>query len=117
VRRVDHPNVGLILDSFHSLSRKIECNSIRSIPADRIFIVQLSDAPLMDMELLQWSRHYRNMPGEGELPVIDFMRAVAATGYDGTISLEIFNDQFRPEVRTGSGCWNDHSTEAIAVKV
>jgi 4-hydroxyphenylpyruvate dioxygenase len=117
VRRADNPNVGLILDSFHSLSRKIECNSIRSIPADRIFIVQLFDAPLMDMELLQWSRHYRNMPGEGELPVIDFMRAVAATGYDGTISLEIFNDQFRPEVRTGSGRWNDHSTEAIAVKV
>jgi 4-hydroxyphenylpyruvate dioxygenase len=79
--------------------------------------VQLFDAPLMDMELLQWSRHYRNMPGEGELPVIDFMHAVAATGYDGTISLEIFNDQFRPEVRTGSGRWNDHSTEAIAVKV
>jgi 4-hydroxyphenylpyruvate dioxygenase len=95
VRRADHPNVGLILDSFHSLSRKIDSNSIRSIPADRIFIVQLADAPLMDMELLQWSRHYRNMPGEGELPVIDFMRAIAATGYDGTISLEIFNDQFR----------------------
>jgi 4-hydroxyphenylpyruvate dioxygenase len=35
------------------------------------------------------------MPGEGDLPVVDFMRAVAATGYDGPLSLEIFNDQFR----------------------
>ena len=35
------------------------------------------------------------MPGEGDLPVIEFMRAVAATGYDGVVSLEIFNDQFR----------------------
>jgi 4-hydroxyphenylpyruvate dioxygenase len=35
------------------------------------------------------------MPGEGDLPVTDFMRAVAATGYAGTLSLEIFNDQFR----------------------
>ncbi|MCP6330413.1 hypothetical protein NL460_30185, partial [Klebsiella pneumoniae] len=25
----------------------------------------------------------------------DFMRAVAATGYSGPLSLEIFNDQFR----------------------
>src|SRR3546814_9102149 len=35
------------------------------------------------------------MPGEGDLPVTDCMRAVAATGYNGPLSLEIFNDQFR----------------------
>ncbi len=95
VRRADHPNVGLILDSFHTLSRKIDINSIRSIPKDKIFIVQLADAPLIDMDLLYWSRHFRNMPGEGDLPVTAFTAAVAATGYDGYFSLEIFNDQFR----------------------
>jgi 4-hydroxyphenylpyruvate dioxygenase len=95
VRRADHANVGLILDSFHTLSRKLDPNSIRAIPGDKIFIVQLADAPLIDMDLLYWSRHFRNMPGEGDLPVTDFMRAVAATGYNGPISLEIFNDQFR----------------------
>lgn len=95
VRRADHPNVGLILDSFHTLARKIDVASIRAIPKDKIFIVQLADAPLIEMELLHWSRHYRNMPGQGDLPVVDFMRAVAATGYDDVLSLEIFNDQFR----------------------
>lgn len=95
VRRANHPNIGLILDSFHTLSRKIEVDSIRAIPGDRIFIVQLADAPMIDMDLLYWSRHFRNMPGEGDLPVLDFTRAVAATGYDGPLSLEIFNDQFR----------------------
>ncbi len=95
VRRADHASIGLILDSFHTLARKIDVNSIRSIPGDRIFIVQLADAPLIDMDLLYWSRHFRNMPGEGDLPVAGFMCAVAATGYDGPLSLEIFNDQFR----------------------
>ncbi|WP_413207086.1 bifunctional sugar phosphate isomerase/epimerase/4-hydroxyphenylpyruvate dioxygenase family protein [Rhodospirillum sp. A1_3_36] len=95
VRRADHPNVGLILDSFHSLSRKIESDTIRAIPGDKIFFLQLADAPLIDMDLLYWSRHFRTMPGEGDLPVVDFMRAVAATGYSGPLSLEIFNDQFR----------------------
>lgn len=95
VRRADHPNVGLILDSFHTLARKIDVETIRAIPGDRIFIVQLADAPLIDMDLLYWSRHFRNMPGEGDLDVVGFMRAVAATGYDGPLSLEIFNDQFR----------------------
>lgn len=95
VRRANHPNIGLILDSFHTLARRIDVNSIRAIPKDKIFIVQLADAPLINMDLLHWSRHYRNMPGQGDLPVQDFMRAVAATGYDGVLSLEIFNDQFR----------------------
>jgi len=95
VRRADHANVGIILDSFHTLARKIDPETIRSIPGDKIFFVQLADAPKIDMDLLYWSRHFRNMPGEGDLDVYGFMRAVAATGYDGTLSLEIFNDQFR----------------------
>lgn len=95
VRRADHPNVGLILDSFHTLARGIDPASIRSIPGDRIFFVQLADAPRIDMDLLFWSRHFRNMPGQGDLDVPGFMEAVSATGYQGVISLEIFNDQFR----------------------
>ncbi|MAQ83004.1 MAG: 3-keto-5-aminohexanoate cleavage protein [Maritimibacter sp.] len=95
VRRADHPNIGLIVDSFHTLGRKLDPESIRRIPGDKIFFVQLADAPLIEMDLLYWSRHFRNMPGEGDLDVTGFMRAVAATGYDGPISLEVFNDQFR----------------------
>ena len=95
VRRADHPNIGLVLDSFHTLARQIDPASIRSIPRDKIFFVQLADAPLISMDLFYWSRHFRNMPGEGDLKVREFMQAVAATGYDGTVSLEIFNDQFR----------------------
>lgn len=95
VRRADHPSVGLILDSFHTLARGIDPDTIRRVPGDRIFFVQLADAPLIEMDLLYWSRHFRNMPGEGDLDVTGFMRAVAATGYDGPVSLEIFNDQFR----------------------
>ncbi len=95
VRRADHPNIGLIVDSFHTLARKIDPDTIRRIPSDKIFFVQLADAPAIEMDLLYWSRHFRNMPGEGDLAVVDFMRAVAATGYDGPLSLEVFNDQFR----------------------
>ncbi|WP_347312800.1 bifunctional sugar phosphate isomerase/epimerase/4-hydroxyphenylpyruvate dioxygenase family protein [Defluviimonas sp. SAOS-178_SWC] len=95
VRRAEHPNVGLILDSFHTLARRIDPATIRSIPGDRIFFVQLADAPAIDMDLLYWSRHFRNLPGEGDLDVTGFMRAVTATGYAGPLSLEIFNDQFR----------------------
>lgn len=95
VRRADHPAVGLILDSFHTLAREVPVDSIRAIPGDRIFFVQLADAPAIPMDLLYWSRHFRCMPGEGDLDVPAFAAAVLATGYAGPLSLEIFNDQFR----------------------
>ncbi len=95
VRRADHPSIGVVLDSFHTLARRTDLRAMRSIPRDRIFLVQIADAPVLDMDLLSWSRHFRNFPGQGGLPVLDFMEALQATGFDGLLSLEIFNDQFR----------------------
>ena len=51
------------------------------------------------MDLLFWSRHFRNMPGQGDLKVSEFMKKLNNTGYDSWISLEIFNDQFRKDNR------------------
>jgi 4-hydroxyphenylpyruvate dioxygenase len=95
VRRADHPAVGLVLDTFHILARGTDLRAVGAIPRDRIFLVQVADAPQVDMDYLSWSRHYRNFPGQGDLPVLDFMAALQETGYDGWLSLEIFNDQFR----------------------
>jgi 4-hydroxyphenylpyruvate dioxygenase len=101
VRDVDHPNIGLILDSFHSLSRKIPSASIGDIRADKLFIVQVADAPLLDMDYLYWSRHFRNMPGQGDFALAEFAEAILNTGYDGYWSLEIFNDRFRAGSASG----------------
>lgn len=95
VRRADHPAVGVVFDSYHTLARKLPVDSIRAVPGDRIALVQIADAPSAEMDLLSLSRHFRCMPGQGALPVADFVAAVQATGYDGAYSLEIFNDQFR----------------------
>ena len=95
VRRADHPNVGVILDSFHILAPGLPLSTIRSIPGDRIFLVQLADAPRLELDVLSWSRHHRSFPGQGDLPISEFMEALAATGYAGPLSLEIFNDEFR----------------------
>lgn len=95
VRRTNHPAVGLVLDSFHILARKTDLTAIRSIPRDRISLVQMADAPLLDMDYLSWSRHYRCFPGQGDLSIDAFVDALQATGFDGLLSLEIFNDRFR----------------------
>jgi 4-hydroxyphenylpyruvate dioxygenase len=95
VRRADHKSIGIILDSFHALAPSFPIMAIQSIPADKIFLVQLADAPKLGLDVLSWSRHFRCFPGQGDLPVTGFMEAVLATGYSGPLSLEIFNDQFR----------------------
>lgn len=95
VRRANHEQVGLCLDTFHIFSRGVEIQTILNIPGDKIFLVQVADAPRLSMDHLSWSRHYRCFPGQGELPLDQFVNNLHATGYNGAFSLEIFNDQFR----------------------
>ena len=95
VRLAGHARFGLCLDSFHILSRGHNPEAIETIAADKIFFVQLADAPLLSMDVLSWSRHHRLFPGEGGFDLGAFMGHLVRTGYDGPISLEIFNDTFR----------------------
>ena len=83
VRRADHPAIGVTLDSFHILARKTDLKAIRSIPRDKIALVQLADAPWLEMDVISWSRHFRCLPGQGDFPLTEFMDAVFATGYAG----------------------------------
>ncbi|WP_231644086.1 sugar phosphate isomerase/epimerase and 4-hydroxyphenylpyruvate domain-containing protein [Mycolicibacterium baixiangningiae] len=95
VRRADHPAVGLCLDSFHILSRSSTVDALGDVPGDKIFFLQLADAPHKEMDVLQWSRHYRLFPGEGAFDLVAFTTAVLEAGYRGPLSLEVFNDVFR----------------------
>jgi len=95
VQYADHPALGLVLDSFHTLSLGDSLEGLDAVPAEKIFFVQLADAPRLSMDVLSWSRHYRSFPGQGDLPVTEFARAVLQAGYAGPLSLEVFNDDFR----------------------
>ncbi len=91
----DHPAVGVCLDSFHILSRGHDPADIERIPGEKIFFLQLADAPALTMDVLSWSRHYRLFPGEGAFDLAAFVGHVLNAGYRGPLSLEIFNDTFR----------------------
>ena len=95
VRAADHPALGLCLDSFHILSRGSDPAGIADIPGEKLFFLQLADAPYADMNVLQWSRHYRLFPGQGAFDLPAFLGHVLAAGYAGPLSLEVFNDVFR----------------------
>ncbi|MFD5656562.1 bifunctional sugar phosphate isomerase/epimerase/4-hydroxyphenylpyruvate dioxygenase family protein [Streptomyces hirsutus] len=95
VEAAGHPALGTCLDSFHILSRGSDPRGIEDIPGEKIFFLQLADAPLPAMDVLQWSRHHRCFPGQGGFDVAGLVRHVLRTGYAGPLSLEVFNDVFR----------------------
>ncbi len=95
VDAVDNAHLTLALDSFHTLSLRDAPDAIATIPGERIGFVQIADAPTMNMDVLEWSRHYRCFPGQGDFALAGFTARVIESGYRGPLSLEIFNDGFR----------------------
>lgn len=95
VAAADHPHLGICLDSFHVLSLRHDTRPIRALPAEKVFFLQLADAPVLRMDPFPWSRHHRCFPGQGGFDLTGFISDVLACGYRGPWSLEVFNDVFR----------------------
>lgn len=95
VQRANRPNLGVALDSFHTLALKDDWRPIKDIPGQRIFYMQLADAPWVNTDPMTHSRHYRCFPGQGEMDVAGFVGAALDSGYSGPMSLEIFSDECR----------------------
>jgi 4-hydroxyphenylpyruvate dioxygenase len=81
--------------SFHIYCLGDNVDRLPFVPGEKVFIVQFADAPLLRMDPLQYSRHHRNFPFQGQFPLTKFIHALTETGYNGPYSLEIFNDEFR----------------------
>ena len=97
VNQLKHPHFGLVLDSFHIFARDLPLSGIAQIPKEQIFLVQLSDAPKLDVSYLEWSRNHRTLPGRGVFDLASFTAQVRQSGFDGVVSLECFSDALRNE--------------------
>ena len=87
VRAVDSVAFGLALNSFFSLAGGEQAARLRDIPGDRIFHVQLSDAPALDFDITRLKSHFSLLPGQGGLNLSSFVRIVARSGYSGPWSI------------------------------
>ena len=82
------PNIGLILDTWHWHHGGSDPESIRSIPADRILDVHLSDSPSVPAEDIRDSK--RLLPGEGVIDFGAFFQLLEQKGYSGAVAVEVF---------------------------
>ncbi|WP_018157653.1 TIM barrel protein [Demetria terragena] len=95
VRQVDHPALSVTVDTFHLISRGDDVEALREVEIDRIGLVQIADAPWRDLDLMTWSRNHRGFPGEGDFDLRTPLAHLLAGGYQGPLSLEIFNPRLR----------------------
>ncbi|MEP6630612.1 MAG: TIM barrel protein [Lapillicoccus sp.] len=95
VSRADHPAVTVAVDTFHLMARGDDASALDGIPGDRIGFLQVADAPVLSMDVLQWSRHHRVFPGQGSFDLAPVVARVVEAGYRGPLSLEVFSDVVR----------------------
>jgi sugar phosphate isomerase/epimerase len=77
VRRVDRPNVGLVIDPLHLARSDGRPEDLRSVPPERFFFAQLCDAPAerpAGVELATEARMQRLDPGTAGLRMADVLR-------------------------------------------
>lgn len=94
VQQAGQPNLGMVIDAFHIFVRGRDVSDLDGIPADRIYLVQLSDLDhrVNADDVIDTARHRRLLPGAGHFPLRSLIQRLDAMQYAGPIGLEVFND-------------------------
>ena len=84
----------LVLDTFHIAVSQTPLREIQEMDADEIGLVHLSDAIVGDRSVIEIDDADRVLPEEGDLPLVPFLTAIARTGYQGPLSVEVFHPKY-----------------------
>lgn len=92
-RAAAHPRVGVLFDCYHFWSGLNRLEDIEAVRPGEIRHVHIQDVPAGPRELLD--SQTRVIPGDGVAPLVPTLRALAAKGYEGPLSVELFLPQFQ----------------------
>lgn len=88
IEKVGHPNLGMIVDTMHVARSGATADDLRALPPELVGYIQLCDAPFTAEipDYMYEAMFERKVPGEGELPLADYLRALPR---DRIVSLEV----------------------------
>lgn len=92
IEQAGEPNLGLMWDFFHYFKSEVPLEAIRRIPADKLWLVHVDDAPDIAPEAL--TDPDRVYPGRGVLPLPAYFTLLRERGYTGPVSVELFNQEY-----------------------
>ena len=95
-------NGGILMDSWHFFKAGQSLDALDGIPGRCLRTMQISDAPARQVsaKLIDDTIKHRRWPGQGELPITEFIQAVHAKGHLQAIGQEVFSleaDAMPPE--------------------
>jgi sugar phosphate isomerase/epimerase len=96
VATADHPAAGLVVDIWHLERGPSTLADLARIPGDRVFVVELNDAPAPQSDdLFLDTIHHRVMCGTGTFDVVGFVETLRQIGFTGPWGVEIISDAHR----------------------
>jgi sugar phosphate isomerase/epimerase len=96
---VDHVGLdraGVMVDSWHHFRGPDSYADLESLPLDHIAYAQFDDAlPMVSDDILNETVNRRTFPGDGEFDLPGFCSRLTDKGFDGVVSIEVLNDEWR----------------------
>lgn len=98
-------NCGLLVDSFHLHAAGEPMSVLTQIPASKIVLVHLNDAPAGSLDKVEDGK--RLLPGHGVIDLAGFFGGLRKINYGGVISLEVFSEELRalPPAQAAGRAW------------
>ena len=95
-------NVGVAMDTFHYFRSQVSDREILRTPVERLLMVHINDSE--DGAINELSDSNRVYPGRGVLPLRHYLELLNKLGYEGYLSVELFNPAY----------WKDDPQEVLA---
>lgn len=92
VREAGRDNGGVLLDTWHLLRSGGTPESLLEMPRDRVYAIQVSDAPAVaESNLMEETMARRLLPGEGAARVRDVLDVLSDGGCTAPVGVEVFS--------------------------
>jgi sugar phosphate isomerase/epimerase len=85
-----HPSACMVADTFHCFRGGSMFEGLQHIQGSLIAVMHFNDVP-GDVPREEQGDEHRLLPGDGILPLVEVVQTLAAIGFPGPLSLEIFN--------------------------
>ena len=92
-REAGHPNVRPMLDFYHFWAGLSKFDDLELLHHGELHHVHFQDVPDMPREMLDSIT--REIPGTGVAPIPRILKALAAKGYSGPLSVELFYPKYQ----------------------
>jgi sugar phosphate isomerase/epimerase len=96
VDHVGRDRAKILFDTWHHFRGPDTYDELEAAPIDLVAYVQFDDArPVISSDLVDETINRRTFPGEGEFDLDGYVRRMRQKGFDGVVSVEVLDPQWR----------------------